>query len=179
MSTTSLPPPHPLFPDTMSGADDSLCQKDDFYVSEIVFLRSKRIDAKSIKKFYDLYGKSLDLDMWWVYVAKEYNKQVEYCKDISEEGAYYMFHTKYIGVVKSIVQSTTSNSHIMHGRKLYTIEWEPRNDIEIQDDFITRLSDHFPENLISISNMQVMTKEEILQDALTWAAKQAITKNNL
>jgi hypothetical protein len=34
---------------------------------------------------------------------------------------------------------------------------------------LTRLQEHYPESLISISKMTVMTKEEILEDVLRWA----------
>lgn len=163
-TTTVLPPPHPLLEDIQNSKtiEDDIT----FYSGEMVLMRGKRISSDEVKRFYDLYSKTLPIETWWSYLGKDhYNKQIEYCKDSNDEFGYYMFHTKYIGKVKELVKMKNHQQKEMFHR-LYIVEWEAREDSLMPGELTMRTQEHYPENLIALSKMTVMTKEEILREVL-------------
>ena len=168
MDTTSVLPPYP--PGGGSTINEQFEDSvDAFHNSEMVLMRSKRISKEEVKRFYDLYGASLPPEIWWSYIGKEYNKQIEYCKDADDDGGYYMFHTKYIGKIKNDVL-IRKNSNDLFGQKMYIVEWEAREGTLFPGESLTRIQEHYAENLISLSKMTVVTKEEIIDEVLKWAS---------
>ena len=168
MDTTSVAPEYP--PGGGMAHKPLQENKQLFQEGEFVLMRSKRIEQKEILRFNELYGKTLPIETWWSYIGKEYNKQIEYCKDADDDGGYYMFHTKYIGKVKQSLPAKTNSSDLF-GNKMYIVEWEVRGTSLFPGETLTRVQEHYAENLISLSKMTVMTKEEILDDVLKWALK--------
>ena len=174
MSTTGIPLPHP----PTGGSIEEYIKDSPFYQGEFVFMRSQRISKEEVKRFYDLYGKTLPLKTWWSYLSKDYNKQIEFAKDADDDGGYYMFHTKYIGKVKEELTFKKTVTDVYRQTDLYTsrmflVEWEAREEI-FPGELLTRTQEHYEENLISLSKMTIVTKEEILDDTLKWA----ISSNN-
>lgn len=165
MDTTTVLPEYP----PGGGASQELKaeNKITFQQGEFVLMRSKRIERKEILRFHELYGKTLPIETWWNYIAKDYNKQVQFAKDL-DDNHYYMFHSKYIGVVKQTVGVSHPYSLIQKEREVHTryiVEWEAREDV-MPGESQTRQQEHYPENLISMSRALVMTKEEIVRETL-------------
>jgi hypothetical protein len=171
MNTTSILPPHPHG----GGVKETVKSLEPFYNGEIVLMRSRRLSREEIKRFYDLYGSSLPTEVWWSYIGKDYNKQIEYCKDADDDTGFYMFHNKYIGRVKEALSLKSNPNEDLFGQRMFVVEWEAREGTLFPGETQTRMQEHYAENLISISKMTVMTKEEILQDVLAWA----LNVNNL
>jgi hypothetical protein len=171
MSATSILPPYP----PGGGVIETVKSLEPFYNGEIVLMRSRRLSREEIKRFYDLYGSSLPTEVWWSYIGKDYNKQIEYCKDADDDTGFYMFHNKYIGRVKEALSLKNNPNEDLFGQRMFVVEWEAREGTLFPGETQTRMQEHYAENLISISKMTVMTKEEILQDVLAWA----LNANNL
>jgi len=167
MDTTSILPPYP----PNGGIKETVQSLQPFYNGEIVLMRSRRLGREEIKKFYDLYGSSVPTDVWWSYIGKDYNKQIEYCKDADDDSGYYMFHNKYIGRIKEAVSIKANRNEDLFGQRMFLVEWEAREGTAFPGESQTRTQEHYSENLISISKMTVVTKEEILQDVLDWYIK--------
>lgn len=173
MSTTTILPPHPPTGGLQQNKQEEAVEESIFYSGEIVLMRSRKISKEEVKRFYDLYGASLPTDVWWSYLGKDYNKNIEYCKDADDDSAYYMFHNKYIGKVKEpmvIKKNYHPAQTSLFEQRLFIVEWEVRDNQIMPGESLTRLQEHYPENLISISKMTVMTKEEILEDVLAWVS---------
>ena len=49
------------------------------------------------------------------------------------------------------------------------VEWEAREEL-FPGESLTRVQQHYAENLIAMSKMSIMTKEEILEDVLAWVS---------
>ena len=145
----------------LSNPENKLIQP--FYNGEMVFMRSKRISKADVKRIYDTYASLLDLDVWWVYVVPRYNNQLDIAKDSDDDSGYYLFHTKYVGRVKGprVISTTGGSAHL---GEMFTVEWEAREGTLMPGEHYTRLQDHYAENLISMSKMTVMTKEEIVAE---------------
>jgi len=141
-----------------------------FYKGETVLMRSKRISKKEVKKFYDIYNSSLPLNVWWSYLGKDYNNQIEYCKDADDNEAYYMFHTKYLGRIKDSIHlkknASINQQHNLFYQKMFTVEWEARDNALMPGESLIRVQKHYLENLISLSKMTVVTKEEIVAEVI-------------
>ena len=166
MSTTTVLPPYP--PGGGSNQKEKVAFP--FYEGEFVLMRSKRISKEEIKRFYDLYGKTLPLETWWSYLSKDYNRQIEFAKDADDDTGYYMFHTKYIGKVKAEnrkieLEKALSTQTDLYSSPMILVEWEARDEL-FPGESLTRVQQHYAENLIAMSKMTIMTKEEILKDAL-------------
>ena len=180
MGTTNIPLPH-----RGGGGVTEITQTatveppDQFYHGEMVLMRGKRISKEEVKRFYDLYGKTLSIDVWWSYVGKDYNKQIEYCKDIDDDGGYYMVHTKYIGRVQNSKLGVTATGKDIFQNKLYNVEWEAREDSLFPGELQTRTQEHYPENIVSMSKMTVVTPREILDDTLKWCINKNIDWHNV
>lgn len=169
MSTTSILPP---YPPGRGGLD---LQQEGFYSlfneGDFVLMRSSRISKQEIKKFHDLYGKTLPLETWWSYISRDYNKQIEFAKDFDDDTGYYMFHTKYIGRVKQKIGAknhylfNSKNQGEMNTPYMYIVEWEVRDQV-MPGESQTRIQEHYAENLIGMAKMSILTKEEILEDVL-------------
>ena len=176
MSTTSiLLPPHPPTPIENASIEatnqlEETIKQPPFYKGEMVLMRSSRISKEEVYRFYKLYGSTLPVNVWWSYLGKDYNSQIEYCKDSEDDGGYYMFHTKYIGAVKEQLKPNKNKQQALpFDNPLYIVEWSAREDSLMPGENYHRISDHYPENLLSMSKMTILTKEEILEDTLKWA----------
>ena len=170
MSTTTVLPPYP----PGGGSNQQKKEAFPFYEGEFVLMRSKRISKEEVKRFYDLYGKTLPLETWWAYLSKDYNKQIEFAKDADDDTGYYMFHTKYIGKVKAEnrkieLEKTLSTQTDLYSSPMILVEWEARDEL-FPGESLTRVQQHYAENLIAMSKMSIMTKEEILEDVLAWVS---------
>jgi len=165
MNTSNIPPEYPQGGGISS---DDLTKQGSFYAGEKVLMRSRRLSKEEVKRFYDLYASSLPLEVWWKYLGKDYNTQIEYCKDADDDGGFYMFHTKYIGTVKERLDVKKKDIDLF-GQRVYIVEWEAREGTLFPGESATRQQEHYSENLISFSKMTVVTKEEIVQDVLNWS----------
>lgn len=168
MDTSSILPPHRGGGGSSNDFEEKAYKP--FYEGEFVLMRSKRISKKEIKRFYDLYDKTLPLETWWSYLSKDYNKQIQFAKDSDDDGGYYMFHTKYIGKVKAEnkeaeLQKSLSSQTDLYSTPMILVEWEAREEL-FPGESLTRIQQHYAENLISMSKMTILTKEEILKDVL-------------
>lgn len=172
MNTTSVPLPHPP-----GGGYDELSestkQEQPFHEGDFVLMRSRRISKQEIKRFYDLYNHYLPIETWWSYLSRDYNKLVEFAKDSEDDGGYYMFHNKYIGTVKKIVIKKESGVDekqyelFADKYKKYFVEWESREEV-MPGEAPTRYQEHYPENLMSMSKITIVTKEEMVKEVVEY-----------
>ena len=143
--------------------------KHPFYDGEIVFSRIKRYGRNDIKRFYELYNKTLPVDLWWQMLINYNQTDGEVLtKDSDDEFGYYTVNTKYLGKVKELTEKQLKdpNALFFEGQAV-SVVWEARDPEKIMpgENYSMTNVTH-TKNIISLSKMSIMTKEEIIKEVI-------------